>query len=165
VADQRTLHRASHGIASAAGRSLSMRIGPADLGPAPGTEFRDTESVTNNPYDPGGLNEEQLAERQRSLERARHLAALSDTEVIAFQPGPSDDRHLMEMSRRLKEATNHLAVELVTFRASTESAANKSEASANTLERLTRWLIGFTLTLVVLTVAVVVLTAALAAKG
>jgi hypothetical protein len=138
---------------------------PRGVGPALGTEFRDTEPVTNNPYDPGGLNEEQLTERQRSLERARHLAALSDTEVIAFQPGPSDDRHLMEMSRRLKDATNRLAAELVTFRESAESAASRSEASANTLERLTRWLIGFTLALVALTVAVVVLTAVLAAKG
>ena len=121
--------------------------------------------MTNNPYDSGDLNEEQLAERQRSLERARHLAALSDTEVIAFQPGPSDDRHLMEMSRRLRDAINHLAAELVTFRESAESAARNSEASANRLEQLTRWLIAFTLALVVLTVAVAVLTAVLAATG
>ena len=52
-----------------------------------------------NPYDPAVLMTSILVERERSLERARHLAALSDTAVIAFQPGPSDDRHLMEMSR------------------------------------------------------------------
>src|SRR5215471_10345422 len=97
----------------------------------------------SNPYDPSGLNNEQLAERERSLERARHLAALSDAEVIAFQPGPYDDRHLMEMSRRLMEATKEVTRELVTFRKSSDTLARRVVF----LNRL----------LVVLTVALVVI--------
>ena len=97
----------------------------------------------DNPYDPSRLNDEQLAERERSIERARHLAALSDTEVIAFQPGPSDDRHLMEMSRRLKDATGNLTRELVSFRESSD--------------RLTGRVVWLTRVLVVLTVALVII--------
>jgi len=50
-------------------QSVWSQSGPKRLGPALGAEFLDTEPATSNPYDPGGLNEDQLAERQRSLRR------------------------------------------------------------------------------------------------
>jgi hypothetical protein len=117
--------------------------------------------MMGNPYDPSGLNTEQLAERQRSLERARHLAALSDTEVIAFQPGPSDDRHLMEMSRRLTEATKELTRELVTFRELSDTLARNMTSELITFressDTLARRVVFLNRLLVALTVALVVI--------
>lgn len=107
--------------------------------------------MTDNPYSPDGLNAEQLAERRRAIERAGHLGDLPDQEVIAFQPGPSDDRHLMEMIRRLKVAVENLTGEVI--------------ASRQSADRLAGRVVWLTAIAVVLTAALVALTVVLAVRS
>jgi hypothetical protein len=141
------------------------RAGPGQTGP-----------VTANPYSIDGLNAEQLADREQALDRAGHLQNLTDDEVIAFQPGPSDDRHLMEMIRRLNVSITSLTGEIVTSRESSGRLGSQLNASITTLTdeivtfrtssdeaarklaRLTNVIIGLTGVLVVLTIVLVVLT-------
>jgi hypothetical protein len=107
--------------------------------------------VTEDPNSADRFNPEQLAERRQAVERARYLQDLPDEEVIAHQPGPSDDRHLMEMIRRLKDVDADLKDEIVTFRTSSDTAARK-------LAVLTYVIIVLTVALVFLTTALVILT-------
>lgn len=100
--------------------------------------------MTENPYSADRFNAEQQAEHARQVEHARYLGELTDQEVIAWQPGPYDDRHLMEMNRRLKSATETLTDELRGFRSSSDAAADK-------LAVLTKVIIGLTVVLVILT--------------
>lgn len=75
--------------------------------------------TAENPYDLAAFNDEQRAERDQQLRNASHLAGLSDAEVIAWQPGPTDDRHLMEMMRRLKD-------EIAAFRTSSDRLGTRA---------------------------------------
>jgi hypothetical protein len=89
---------------------------------------------------------------------AQELRKLSDEELVGRAPGFPGPHYEMEMNRRLKEATEKLAGELVAFRQSSDVAARK-------LWRLTNVLVSFTAALVALTVALVILTIILATKG
>ena len=100
--------------------------------------------TAENPYDLAALNDEQRAEKDQQLQKASHLAGLSDAEVIAWQPGPSDDRHLMEMIRRLKD-------EIAAFRRSSD--------------RLSTQVVWLTGVLVLATLSLVALAIITAVKG
>jgi hypothetical protein len=58
--------------------------------------------------------------------------------VIAWQAGPTDDRHLMEMIRRQNVATRELTTELIAFRTSSDKAAGKLTCLTWVLVGLTR---------------------------
>lgn len=103
-------------------------------------------------------------EVQKDLDQSER-EQLSDRALIIQMPPEGSPKHEMEMQRRLKDAVEALTGELVTFRQSSEAAAEKADAAAGKLTTLTGWLIGFTIELVILTVVVVILTARLLAKG